>query len=198
MTDHHLDLEVKFTEPSEAGEFGGLASVFGETDMMGDQVQRGAFAKSLAAQKRAHRMPLMLWMHDLTAPIGKWVSIRETAQGLAVHGRLLLDTIKGREAYSMLKEKVVDGLSIGFRTIASQRIKTGRLLTELDLAEISLVALPALASARVVTVKTMPRREAAQPVEGRSHVARHVTPGRSAGPIRISSRSVAARAARGP
>jgi hypothetical protein len=63
-----------------------------------------------------------------------------------------------REAYSMLKEKVVDGLSIGFRTVESQRIKNGRRLLAIDLVEISLVALPALSSARVTSVKHADRR----------------------------------------
>jgi uncharacterized protein len=147
MSDH-LELELKIGEPSEDGTFEGFASVFNETDLVGDQVSPGAFQKSLARARRSGRMPLMLWSHDLAAPIGRWVDVRETAHGLAVKGKLLLDVARAREVYAMLKEKVVDGLSIGFRTVQSQRIKGGRLLTELDLAEISLVSLPALASAR--------------------------------------------------
>jgi uncharacterized protein YceH (UPF0502 family) len=66
----------------------------------------------------------------------------------------------------MLREKVADGLSIGFRTVDSVRTRTGRLLKEIDLAEISLVTLPALASARVHSVKsTPPRRTPAQPMK---------------------------------
>jgi hypothetical protein len=82
-----LDLEVKFSEPSDAGEFTGIASVFGETDMLGDQVQAGAFRRSLAEHKAKGRMPLLLWMHDITAPIGRWLDVHETAQGLAVKGQ---------------------------------------------------------------------------------------------------------------
>jgi HK97 family phage prohead protease len=126
-----LDLELKASAPSEAGEFTGIASVFGEVDGMGDAVAPGAFRKSLAAHRRAGRMPLMLWSHQLDQPIGRWIDIRETAQGLAVKGKLLLDVARAREVYAMLREKVTDGLSIGFRTVDSVRTKTGRLLTEL-------------------------------------------------------------------
>jgi uncharacterized protein len=193
MTDH-LNLELKVGAVDDAGTFEGVASVFGELDLMGDAVAPGAFRKSLATHKRAGRMPLMLWSHQLDQPIGKWVDIRETAQGLVVKGKLLLDVARAREVYAMLKEKVADGLSIGFRTVDSVRTRTGRLLKEIDLAEVSLVSLPALASARVTSVKSQPRREPAHPAEGSfPNVARFIRAGRRPGPI--SHRSVAARAA---
>jgi HK97 family phage prohead protease len=183
-----LDLEVKFSEPSELGEFTGVASVFGEVDLMGDTIAPGAFRKSLAEHKRKGRTPLLLWMHDITAPIGRWLDVRETAQGLAAKGRLILDTVRGREAYALLRERALDGLSIGFRTIKSVRTKTGRLLQEVQLEEISLVALPALASARVTSVKSTPRREAAHPADGSTaNDPRIVRSGRRAGPISRSS-----------
>jgi HK97 family phage prohead protease len=188
-----LTFEVKFSEPDEVGLFTGVASVFGELDQMGDQVQAGAFRKSLAAHKRSGRMPLMLWSHQLDQPIGRWTDIRETAEGLVVKGKLLLDVGRAREVYAMLREKVADGLSIGFRTVDSVRTKTGRLLKEIDLAEISLVTLPALASARVTAVKSsQPRREPAHLIERPSHDTRPIHAGRCAGPR--SPRSVAARA----
>jgi HK97 family phage major capsid protein/HK97 family phage prohead protease len=152
MTEH-LSLELKVGTVDDAGSFEGIASVFGEIDGMGDTVAPGAFRKSLAAQKRKGRTPLMLWSHQLDQPIGRWTDIKETSEGLTVKGKLLLDVARAREVYSMLKERVVDGLSIGFRTVDSARTKTGRLLKEIDLAEISLVSLPALASARVLSVK---------------------------------------------
>jgi uncharacterized protein len=190
----YLGLEVKFSEPDDTGVFTGIASVFGELDLVGDTIAPGAFRKSLADHKRKGRTPLMLWSHQFDQPIGKWTDIRETAEGLVVKGKLLLDVARAREVYAMLREKVVDGLSIGFRTVRSQRTKIGRLLQELDLAEISLVTLPALSSARVTTVKSQPRRETAHPSEGNSHDSRTVRAGRCAGPI--SSRSIAARTAR--
>jgi uncharacterized protein len=199
VTDH-LDLELKVGAVDDAGTFEGVASVFGEIDLVGDQVAPGAFTKSLAKHRRAGRMPLMLWSHQLDQPIGRWTDIRETAQGLAVKGKLLLDVARAREVYAMLREKVADGLSIGFRTVDSVRTKTGRLLKEIDLAEISVVTLPALTSARVTTVKSS-RREAAQPLDGRfpqprreaaqlierpAHVTRSVASGRRAGLSRSS------------
>jgi HK97 family phage prohead protease len=147
-TTDRLALELRSTEIGDAGVFEGHASWFGEIDAVGDTVAPGAFTQSLA-----ERRPLLLWMHDPAEPVGVWEVVRETARGLYVKGRLILETARGREAYALLKAKALDGLSIGFRTIRSVRTKTGRLLQELQLEEISLVTMPALASARVTTVK---------------------------------------------
>jgi uncharacterized protein len=124
MTDH-LDLELKVGAVDDAGTFEGVASVFGEVDLMGDQVQVGAFTKSLAAHRRAGRQPLMLWAHHLDQPIGVWTGIKETVHGLAVQGRLLLDTARGREVYALLKAKAVDGLSASGPSSPHERERGG-------------------------------------------------------------------------
>jgi HK97 family phage prohead protease len=95
----HISLEVKFSQPTEAGEFEGWASVFGELDAGGDRVERGAFTKSLVEHQSKGRQPLMLWSHQLDQPVGVWTSVVETAEGLYVKGRLLLDVARAREVY---------------------------------------------------------------------------------------------------
>lgn len=144
-------LEIKFAR-GDAGTITGYASVFGPpADRHGDVIQAGAFAASLASGA----MPLMLWSHDLSEPIGAWTAVREDAKGLAVTGRLTLETRRGAEAYALLKDGALNGLSIGFRAIATEELpEGGRLLTEIDLAEISLVTLPSASRARVSSVKS--------------------------------------------
>ena len=57
---------------------------------------------------------------------------------------------KGREAASLIAAGAIDGLSIGYRTVrAAKNDKGQRLLTELELWEVSLVTFPMLPSARV-------------------------------------------------
>ena len=124
----------------------GYASVFGATDQGGDIVQPGAYAASLA-QGRGVKM---LWQHDPAQPIGVWDEVREDATGLWVKGRLLTDVAKGREAASLIAAKAIDGLSIGYRTLKARKDDHGkRLLTELELWEVSLVTFPMLPQARV-------------------------------------------------
>ena len=57
---------------------------------------------------------------------------------------------KGREAVALIAAGAIDGLSIGYRTCkATKNDKGQRLLTELELWEVSLVTFPMFPSARV-------------------------------------------------
>ncbi|MFD3191052.1 HK97 family phage prohead protease [Sedimentitalea sp. HM32M-2] len=128
----------------------GYASLFGETDQGGDIVQEGAYAVSIKGLERSGQRVKMLWQHDPAQPIGVWDEVREDAKGLWVKGRLLDSTQKGREAAALIAAGAIDGLSIGYRTQkASKNDKGQRLLTELELWEVSLVTFPMLPSARV-------------------------------------------------
>lgn len=141
------------------GSFSGYASVFGIVDSQGEEVASGAFTLSLKDWGEKGKMPKLLWQHDYCRPIGFWRDIREDNHGLFVKGQLLLDLPQGREAYSLLKNGVVDGLSIGFVTVKARRIdgkKLGsrlRVLEEVNLQEISLVTFAANPKAKVDCVK---------------------------------------------
>jgi HK97 family phage prohead protease len=76
--------------------------------------------------------------------------VREDATGLWVKGRLLTEVAQGREAAALLAAGAIDGLSIGYRTVRASKDGNGvRLLSELELWEVSLVTFPMLPSARV-------------------------------------------------
>ena len=135
----------------EEGRFCGYASVFNTVDTQGDRVLKGAFQKSL--QKKSP--PKMLWQHDTKEPIGLWHTLKEDSNGLYVEGQLLLDLQKGREAYSLLKKGILDGLSIGC-TIKNAEFSDhdgARELSEVDLLEISLVTFAANTDAKILEVK---------------------------------------------
>lgn len=124
----------------------GYASLFGKSDQGGDTVENGAYGASLAKGRGVK----MLWQHDPAQPIGVWDEVHEDAKGLWVKGRLLTDVAKGREAATLIAAKAIDGLSIGYRTVkARKNDKGGRLLSELELWEVSLVTFPMLPDARV-------------------------------------------------
>ena len=144
---------------SGSGVFVGYASLFGERDGTGDIVMPGAFRQSLRA--RGPENIRMLFQHDPAEPIGTWLELRENARGLHVVGRLDGNVQRGRELTSLLETGGLDGLSIGFRTVAASRDRAtgGRRLTRVDLWEISLVTFPMLAGARVAA--TAPSARAA-------------------------------------
>ena len=57
---------------------------------------------------------------------------------------------KGREAVALVQAGAIDGLSIGYRTVRASKDDRGRrLLSELELWEVSLVTFPMLPEARV-------------------------------------------------
>ena len=128
----------------------GYASLFGRPDQGGDVVAKGAYAKSLAAIRARGGSVKMLWQHDPAQPIGVWDEIREDERGLYVKGRLLPEVARAREAVALIEAGAIDGLSVGYRTIAAEKDAKGqRLLAELELWEVSLVTFPMLREARV-------------------------------------------------
>lgn len=147
-------LEIKATDPD--GTIRGYASRFGEKDSQGDIVVPGAFARSIAKIKESGRQLPMLWQHMSSEPLGPWTEVEEDEQGLRVTGRLLIDAVeRAREVYALVKERVITGLSIGFRLLEWDFNPTigAFLLKEIDLWENSLVTFPALDSARITDVK---------------------------------------------
>lgn len=128
----------------------GYASLFGRVDQGGDVVVAGAYGASLKRLSARGERVRMLWQHDAAQPIGIWDEVREDGQGLWVKGRLLPEVEKGREAIALLAAGAIDGLSIGYRTVKAERDGKGRrLLSELELWEVSLVTFPMLREARV-------------------------------------------------
>ncbi len=148
---------VRQDDGSEAGVFEGLASTFGNEDMVGDVIERGAFSRSLARPERIK----MLWQHEARQPIGVWQRISETANGLAVQGRLVLEVQQAREVLALLKAGAVDALSIGFSVPKDgaefDRAKAVRRIKAVELWEISVVTFPANPQARINRVKALVR-----------------------------------------
>lgn len=156
MNIKHLSCAMQVKAVGGDGVFIGYASIFGHIDQQNEIVAPGAFARSLKQWRMQNRTPAMLWMHDPTLPIGLWVSVREDTNGLHVEGRLALRTQKGAEAYELLRLGALTGLSIGYRVVASRidAKRKARVLTDVDLFEISLVTFPANEAARVSDVKS--------------------------------------------
>lgn len=126
MLQKHFKLEVKSVE--DDGTFTGYASVTGNVDSDNEVIDKGAFKRTLDHTKGI--VPI-LWQHDRTKPVGWNLEASEDAIGLAVKGKLMVDTELGRYAQSFLKTGLEagakPGLSIGFTVPkGSDYVKTGR------------------------------------------------------------------------
>jgi len=144
---------------AEEGTFEGHAAIFGKLNAFDEIVVPGAFKKTLRTRGK-HKVK-MLRQHRQDSIIGVWEELREDSDGLFVRGRLLTEIQIAKETLILLKAKAMDGLSIGFRTIIEEfdnKKKQIRLL-ELELFEISLVAIPAQAAALITSVREMSPEE---------------------------------------
>jgi len=121
----------------------GYAAIFDRPDAASDTICKGAFAQAI--RSRAQPFPL-LWQHDPDRQIGTIERIEEDARGLRVIARIdQTDSL----AAQMLKARKVSGLSFGYRARGYRRNGGGRILTDIDLFEISLVTHPLQHTARV-------------------------------------------------
>lgn len=170
-------LRLKLASSAKDGVFGGYAAVYGNVDSHGDMIAPGAFAKSLAAYETAGTMPVMLWGHDPARPIGKWLEMQEDDLGLFVRGQCNLQTSAGRDAHAHLSNGDVTGMSIGYRIPpgGAQQDEGVLILSEIDLKEVSVVAMPSNERARITSkadlanllIKTgLPRAAAAKIAAG--------------------------------
>lgn len=140
---------AKFSRIDQDGVFTGYASLFNQVDLGQDAVAAGAFQKSLLA--RGASGVRMLFQHDPALVLGTWLDLKEDDLGLYVQGQLTRGVAKADEVRALVQAGALDGLSIGFKTIKSRKnTKSGvRILTEVDLWEISVVTFPMLPEARL-------------------------------------------------
>jgi hypothetical protein len=125
----------------------GYASLFWTRDLNDDVTAAGAFRKSLEAG------PIrMLHQHDEAEPVGVWDEAFEDARGLFVRGRIISATPRGRLVATLVRAGALDGLSIGFRQVKARRDGALRVLSRVDLWEVSIVTFPMLPQARLAVV----------------------------------------------
>lgn len=127
----------------------------GEPDSYGDVIVKGAYSATLKAHKAKGTMPKMFWQHDAGEVIGKWIDAEEDETGLKLRGKLNMGVQRGREAYALLKEGDIDGLSIGYSIRDYDKDEKAGVwyLKELDLFEVSVVSIGANENATVSAVK---------------------------------------------
>lgn len=124
----------------------GYASLWGKADLNGDVTAKGVFAQSLA--RTGAGGVRMLSQHEGRAVVGVWDEMAEDDRGLRVAGRILDWSAEARFAQAMARAGALDGLSIGFRATKARRDGRLRVLSAVDLWEVSLVTFPMLVGAR--------------------------------------------------
>jgi HK97 family phage prohead protease len=161
-----LKFEAVGMDP-DARTFEGYAAAYGNVDSDNDVIEQNAFAKSIKEGFPAGRIKV-LWQHKADMPIGMPVDMREDSKGLWVKSRIS-KTAKGDEAIELMRDGVIDRMSVGFSIPAgkSQIAKDGtRHIYEGKLFEYSIVTWPANDQAIITGVKTL--KEMREFAEGNS------------------------------
>lgn len=145
-----LDFRLEIKQIDEYGRFKGYAATY-DLDLGNDIIERGAFEET---RQENPKVPL-LWQHDPSQPIGVTYLGPEDDYGLPVEGEINLEVTRGREAYALLKQGAMKGLSIGYE--AEEETWEGgiRRLKKIRLWEVSLVTFPMNPKAGVVAVKAV-------------------------------------------
>lgn len=136
--------------------FRGVASVFGSVvdAFIPTIIHRGSFIKTLRENSRGVKI---LFMHDMDKPIGKPTALFEGDRGLDLTARISR-TPSGDEAMTLIRDEVIDALSIGFDPIKFDFEEVEgvqfRHIRELKLFEISPVTLGADVLARISEVNS--------------------------------------------
>lgn len=121
----------------EQGIFSGYGAVFNNIDSGGDVIEPGAFTKTLA--EGWERVKILALHNDGELPIGRPVELREDENGLFLKAKIS-DTSLGRDIKTLLKDRVLNELSIGYDAITHEIDSDGiRHLTEVRLWEVSVV-----------------------------------------------------------
>ena len=160
--DYSLRLNLKSLDES-SGRFDGICATYGgPPDHVGDILEPGCFAKSIAMQP-ANGYPL-LWAHRQDEPIGT-SRISDSAGALLVSGTLLMADTTAQKAYMHLRAGSIKGISFGFTLPpeSSGKVKYDsmnvRHISELFMHECSLVACPANPLAQVTNLKSLEQIE---------------------------------------
>ena len=131
--------------------FSGYASTF-DVDLGGDIITPGAFKKTIDGRQDKIKV---LWQHN--EPIGKSMRLYEDSIGLFVEGKVS-KTRLGDEAIELMRDRVIDQMSIGFSIPAgkSEMSDEGlRIIREVKLFEFSPVTFPMNENAIITSVKNM-------------------------------------------
>ena len=160
-----MPFEVKAAPDQGEGVFTGYASTW-DKDLMDDVVVKGAYADCLAEDfgGTGKGIPIY-WNHDYSSPmnlIGETLSAVEDEKGLAITGKLDIDSPEGKRAYEHLKSGRVHQMSIGYLAQETAWVKDEeakysweghRELRKVKLFEVSLVTVAANQAAEVTGVK---------------------------------------------
>jgi HK97 family phage prohead protease len=148
----NLALETKSLD-GDAGNFKGYAAIFGNVDLGGDIIEKGAFKEIVRGRNGRVKV---LNQHNMRDPIGS-ADVEQDSKGLKFNGDLVLAVPSAQSAYALMKADALDGMSIGYDVLpgGAEILSSGvRKLKALKLYEISPVTFGMNPKAGITGVKS--------------------------------------------
>lgn len=157
------------------GTFEAIVSVFGNVDLVGDRVVKGAFEKSLKEWDESDKQIPVIFSHrwdDLDAHIGGVVKAEERDEGLWVKGQLDLEEDSSRKAFKLMKRGTLSEFSFAYDIVREKTADDGaNELLELKIIEVGPTLKGANPETQLLGVKS---RKAMGMVEGSAEERREL------------------------
>lgn len=150
------DVSIEIDEKENIGVIEGFGSTYGNVDLGGDTVEKGAYTQTL---KHKNGKVKLFFDHGWkTADIAGIAFLEDSEKGLKVRGEMPLDATDVKNAFVKIKflldrgEKT--GLSIGYDTIKSKYNNDGtRSLQEIALHEMTITPFPMDTEANILEAR---------------------------------------------
>jgi HK97 family phage prohead protease len=110
--------DLRVDDTVDKGSFNGIAAYYNKYNRNDRCYKPGCFDKSLKSSKI-----MMLWNHSSTAVVGRWNDIYSEGMKIKANGQLILTTGAGNDAYELIKNDAISGLSIGWVPYFNGRTK---------------------------------------------------------------------------
>jgi len=148
----YAPLEVRSDTGGDGRTVVGIAVPYGEiatdTPVGPERFAVGAFKRSIGQRGGKTKV---FRVHSPGSPVAL-AAVTDTPEGVLIESRMA-DTAAGDEALREVNAGLLDSWSVGFRALRDRTVGGVREVLEAALVEVSLVAMPAYAGARVTSVR---------------------------------------------
>jgi uncharacterized protein len=156
-------ISTVLTKARGEGEFSGYASTFDvEPDLQGDVVAHHAFRQSIKDWRSRNAWPPLLWNHENDSPasvLGVVTEMTENQRGLLVTGKLDLTHEPAVAVWKAMKSGRITAFSFAFAVTREHKRDDGiNVLDELEVLDVTITPTPANLNARLVSIKSEPKR----------------------------------------
>ena len=143
-------IEYKVSDSTDTGFISGYAAIWNVTDLDGDVIRPGAFARAMENQIASGNVALMVKHFalggDVTESIGSIIEAREDEKGFWVRAKLDGSPLSQEMRQKMSINPKIFGMSVGWLPMDKgwrPLPEGGREFTEMNLKEVTLTLLPA-------------------------------------------------------